>query len=289
MVPDHGRRMAEWLGFHPTRSSYSLGWSKMTMHKWKGINRDSVLGELHEPMIVYHIGGAKDVPVSSRMKPLPQPSRPGCFAVIPPETPTTWRVNGESNSYTLHLNKDCFSGLLDLASDKLMARLHLCCGEREENFTGLIAALARELDSPSEAGPLLADAIADSIVLSLLRRFGCADADAKAYGGLSTRTLKRAIERIDNAVEHGVALQALADEVGLSRAHFSKAFRQSTGLAPHRYLIKRRIETARDRLVESDEPLSEIALSCGFSSQAHFTECFHREVGQTPLRYRQTH
>jgi AraC-like DNA-binding protein len=69
---------------------------------------------------------------------------------------------------------------------------------------------------------------------------------------------------------------------GLSVFHFARAFRQSFGMPPHSYLLRRRIERA-DRLLEQTElSLSEIALSTGFSDQSHFAKHFRRLTGMTP-------
>ena len=69
---------------------------------------------------------------------------------------------------------------------------------------------------------------------------------------------------------------------GLSVNHFARAFRQSTGLAPHAYLVQRRIERAERLLSRTDLPLSEIALAVGFADHSHFARHFRRLTGATP-------
>lgn len=279
-----GQAIAEWTGFRPARSS-GCDQRKAAVHMWRGAAGDCNFGALAEPMIVFHTGGATTVPVRRDRNWLDVQSHPGLLTVVPPATPMTWRVGGQVHSYTVHLASNCFDGLVDADRERLLTRLQLLCGAHDPVLAGLVSALASELDAPTELGPLYVDAIADSMALHILRRASSVTPDTGS-GGLSARALHRAIERIDSRVEDGISLQELADEVGLSRAHFAKAFRQSTGLSPHRYLTNRRISVAQERLASSDDPLAEIALACGFSSQAHFTEYFRRATGQTPRAFR---
>lgn len=280
-------RMIQGLGFAPQRTSHGLGWRKGVVHAWYGVNQDSIFDALSSPTLFCHLGGAANVPLRVDRRWLEQPSQPGCFSLIPPDVPTRWRVNGITDAITIHLGRECFDGLLEMTREALIAKLPIRCGERDTVIGGLIATLVREVRQPGEVGALVVDAIMDSIVLNLLRGTG-RSGQVPARGGLSPRTLRSSIERIEASIEHGVSLQELASEAGLSRAHFSKAFRQSTGFSPHRYLLKCRIDKAKIKLSGTKVSLSEIALGCGFSSQAHFTEYFRREVGSTPLSYRQT-
>jgi AraC family transcriptional regulator len=83
-----------------------------------------------------------------------------------------------------------------------------------------------------------------------------------------------------------LALEELAALVSLSAKHFARAFRQSTGMPPHRWLIERRIDRAKALLTEAGLNLAEIALACGFADQSHFTATFRKIVGATPGSFR---
>ena len=77
----------------------------------------------------------------------------------------------------------------------------------------------------------------------------------------------------------------LASAVRLSPSHFARAFKRTTGCSPHHYLLRRRIECAKERMRTTGEPLAQIALAYGFSDQAHFTRCFKRHEGETPTAW----
>lgn len=107
-----------------------------------------------------------------------------------------------------------------------------------------------------------------------------------ARGGLSPRIVRRIREHIDAHLEQNVGIETLARLADLSEFHFARAFKRSVGMPPHRYLVRRRIERARELLANTDMPLAEIALVLGFSDQSHFARRFRESVGTTPSTYR---
>jgi len=105
-------------------------------------------------------------------------------------------------------------------------------------------------------------------------------------GGLPPGVLRRVREYIEAHLENKVSLQVLAGIAGLSMSHFAKAFKQSEGVAPHDYLVRRRLQRALERLAETDLPLSAIAYTTGFADHSHLTRQFRHHFGVPPSRYR---
>jgi len=104
----------------------------------------------------------------------------------------------------------------------------------------------------------------------------------RARGGLSGVAKRRALELIDARLDARLTVDMLAREVGLSPAHFARAFKETVGRAPHQYLLWLRLERARRLLELCDADLSDIAQRTGFADQAHFTRLFKRAYGITP-------
>src|SRR5262249_49577086 len=77
-----------------------------------------------------------------------------------------------------------------------------------------------------------------------------------------------------------ISLARIAEACRLSTSHFTRAFHETMGMPPHQWLLKRRVETAMSILRESALSLHEVALSCGFADQSHFTRTFSRWTGQ---------
>jgi AraC family transcriptional regulator len=120
------------------------------------------------------------------------------------------------------------------------------------------------------------------IGLCLLRRHSnqCETTNVER-GGLSGRRLAAVLEYIDAHFAETISLQDLAQIAGLSPRHLCCAFRRSVGMAPHRYLVERRLERAK-LLLGGTGCLAQIALDCGFASQQHFTSAFRQALGTTP-------
>jgi AraC family transcriptional regulator len=106
-------------------------------------------------------------------------------------------------------------------------------------------------------------------------------------GGLAPWQLRFARDAINAHLEGELSLEQLAHQCRLSVTHFAKAFARSTGISPHRWLMQRRVEVAKDLMLTTDSSLVEISLRCGFSDQSHFTRVFAEAAGETPGRWRQ--
>ena len=109
---------------------------------------------------------------------------------------------------------------------------------------------------------------------------------APARGGLSPGAMRRVREHVEVHMSESMDLAELAGVAGLSVYHFGRAFKQSTGVTPHHYLVHRRIERAQEMLARSELPLSEIALASGFSDQSHLARHFRQMLGMTPGQFR---
>jgi AraC family transcriptional regulator len=105
-------------------------------------------------------------------------------------------------------------------------------------------------------------------------------------GGLPSARLRRVEEFLMAHLADDIGLDDVAAVAGLSAKHFARAFRQSTGMPPHRWLIQRRIDRAKAMLLKGDLTLAEIALACGFADQSHFTSAFRKSLGTTPAIFR---
>ncbi len=107
-------------------------------------------------------------------------------------------------------------------------------------------------------------------------------------GVLSPAALQRVILYARAHLEEPLPLSELAARAGLSQTHFARAFHATTGETPRRFVEKLRLEKAEQLLRESDAPISDVALACGFSSQSRLTTAFRRAMGVTPARFRRS-
>jgi AraC-like DNA-binding protein len=156
----------------------------------------------------------------------------------------------------------------------------------------VIEGLARSLIHAEELGGAFGQSYADGISLAITAQlFGGSSGDASAHrtrvSGLSKWRLKRAVEYMTANLAEPISLADIASAAGLSRMHFAAQFRVATGLRPHEYLLRRRVERSQELLLRSRQSLVDIALDVGFKTQAHFTTVFARFVKETPNAWRQ--
>jgi AraC-like DNA-binding protein len=114
-------------------------------------------------------------------------------------------------------------------------------------------------------------------------------AAARPRGGLPPGALRRVRDHVEAHLSEKIELRDLAAIAGLSACHFSRAFKQSMGKPPHRYLMTRRIAAAAELIEKTDQTMTEISLEVGFSDQSHFTRVFLGMTGETPRAFRRRH
>jgi len=105
-------------------------------------------------------------------------------------------------------------------------------------------------------------------------------------GGLPALVLRRIAEYIDANLQRDITLHELARQAQMSVYHFARAFKHRTGLPPHQYVLRRRIERARSLLSDPVLSVGDVAVRCGFAHHSHFSDTFHRVMGVTPTAYR---
>jgi AraC family transcriptional regulator len=110
-----------------------------------------------------------------------------------------------------------------------------------------------------------------------------------ARGARPPEWLRAVRDHLDDHYLEPISMRDLASLVGVHEVHLPRAFRRHFGATPGAYVRRLRIEAARRALIDTRDPLVEIALAAGFSSQAHLTRLFCREIGVPPGAYRRRH
>lgn len=241
-----------------------------------------------ELMVGLHTGGAPGTRTRIDGRWTKEPSLPGQLYLIPAGHPTAWKVHGRLEFVSVHFRGTAIARLSADASVAPLdpASLPFRAGFDDAFVAASCAVLTDELRSPSERGSRYRDLVAETLALHILRSARRSTRPREPEGRLSAHVLRRVRERIESSLQTGVSLEELAREAGLSRFHFARAFKATTGASPHRYLTARRIEHAKHLLGFTEIPLAEIAFELGFSSQAHFHDRFRRATGRTPLDFR---
>jgi AraC family transcriptional regulator len=146
-------------------------------------------------------------------------------------------------------------------------------------------ALAAELSSPGE--PLYAEALSRAFVLHLLSAHGVAAGTKRLAprGKLGAAQLRAAIDIAQGRLSEGLSLDELAAAAGYSTFQFARMFKATTGLAPHQFVLRLRLERAQRLLSRGGLAVAEVAVACGFYDQAHLTNAFRNAFGRTPAAF----
>jgi AraC-like DNA-binding protein len=113
-------------------------------------------------------------------------------------------------------------------------------------------------------------------------RYAGLSVEHSSNGGLPELSLRRVLEHMQAHLDRELSVTALAAVAQISPFYFSRLFKQSTGLSPHQYLLRQRIERARELLADPRQRIAEVGYELGFPNQSHFTTVFRTLVGTTP-------
>ena len=160
-------------------------------------------------------------------------------------------------------------------------------GVNDATIFSLGSAILPALSHADQANRLFVDHVTLAVGIHLAQTYGGLQPVARPVrGGLAPWQERRAKEVLSSNLDGSVPLKEVARECRLSVSHFSRAFRRTMGVAPHHWLLMRRVEVAKEKLRNSRLPLAEVALACGFADQSHLTRVFTWMVGVSPGAWR---
>lgn len=158
----------------------------------------------------------------------------------------------------------------------------------DRNVSALLNHLWNEASAGNLAWRLATESAVVTLGVALLRakaRLERAPGRASVKRACDWR-VRRVMERMETEIGSDISLRELASDVGLSPSHLNAVFVATAGVPPHRWLLRRRVERARELLMRTRRSITDIALSCGFSSSQHFSTAFKTQEGCTPTEFR---
>jgi AraC family transcriptional regulator len=275
----------------PVLSSSSGPWSGALLEVHHGSPQPRDLRDVAPPghVVLVHTGTATvcewrtDGPYQSRRW------ARGQTLFLPAMAPWSFRAANKPDYVALTLDRtyvQCAAHELFPQSDRIEWRHGLPVAD--PLVGALVLALKAEAEGGYVGGTVYGEALATALVVQLVRRFSSAKPQGAPVGAsLSRQVLRRVVEHVQEHLGDELTLNDLATTAGLSPFHFARLFKNSTGQAPHQYIIQRRIERARDLLLTDGPSAAEIALAAGFCDQSHLTAHFKRVFGVTPRQFRQ--
>jgi AraC family transcriptional regulator len=150
---------------------------------------------------------------------------------------------------------------------------------RDPQIEHVAWALETEHRQGAPNGALYTESLGLALAIHLLGRHKSTVAVKR---GLSALQLRRVTAYIENNIEQDLSLDALAQIAHLSASHFKTLFKRSTGFAVHEYVIRRRVDRAKQLLARGNLPASQVAAAAGFSHQSHMARAMRRVLGVPP-------
>jgi AraC family transcriptional regulator len=213
--------------------------------------------------------------------------RPGVVTIIPAGSTSRWDIPQPINTIHLYLPHTTLERVAGEADKAAPGDLLERSAHPDPTTSRLLISAADVLDGSEALDVLFRQQLAELLATRLLAAHTGAPATLQpVVGGLSPTVLRRAIERLRSDSDADVSLAALASDAGLSRFHFCRAFKESTGLSPHAWLRQHRLEQAMTMLRDTDASVVSVAAALGYGSQTAFAAAFRRLTGEPPSHWR---
>jgi AraC family transcriptional regulator len=238
-------------------------------------------------MVVIHLDGASDIEVADggpfRMYRL----TPGNVSLFPAGAMFALRTRSSGRFYSVSLTAQFVANHGMPPDSDVLPELVPLRAVTDGVMKALCDRIRDEVMARHPSGRFYVEALGAALAAHLTRHYMKPTVPTDGKGrGLTPNQLRKAVEYMRERLAQDLPLDAIAGAAGLSAFHFARRFKIATGHAPHQYLIRQRIDRARQLLAHTQLTLVEVAQRCGFCDQSHLTNHFRRVTGTTPRRFR---
>jgi len=211
---------------------------------------------------------------------------PGDLAILPASTVRQARSRDPHEVLVVTVSQDVVAQTALETGDGTPVELIPRPYHRDAQLEHICWALKAEAESKYVSGPLYGESLGLALCVHLLRqRFG-KDSCVARKGGIAPRALHRVIDYIESNLDSPLRMASLAEISGLSQYRFAHNFKSATGVPPYRYVLRTRLDRAKQMLRKTNLSVLDIAYAVGCQSISRFNSLFRRELGTTPSHYR---
>ena len=285
----HGRALRS--GNRLIAHSQDVGWRSLYAAIIEEAPFDVIEPAVGHPFLIYHLSRPTEV---TRKIEGAQSERsligPRRICLTPGEAVTQWEHSGHPEILQVYLRQSLYEAAVsemygcDPTSAEIVPRFATVDPLLEQLAIAIASALK---DGTAEDG-LYIETLAQTLAVHLARTHSSRSRPVRMPKAdtISGPKMRRLIEFIEQNLDSDLSLETMAAEVIVSPRYLPRAFKTAVGQSPHRYVLARRIERAKELLRGTDMPVVDVALASGFSSQSHLSNWFIREVGVSPAAYR---
>jgi AraC family transcriptional regulator len=261
---------------------------RVGLYGWRtGATQEVHIPEAQELVLSVHLGGAQRVRVFTEEGLSRSFSKPGDVTLIPRGKAVSYRTDGEVEFATLHFpNQGLRKGL-----GAALSRVQAChFAVPDDYIVSSVRTLMQVARAPSTASSAYVGALFEALTLHIAHLIEEGEqrparlVQVSQVGNIRP-TIDKVLQQIDRQLAEKLTLQSLAEMAGVCRTIFAEQFAKRMGCAPHQYIIQRRIERAKELLMEGRMSVTDIAYEVGFSGQSHLSTTFRATTGQSPSQY----
>ena len=286
----HGRALR--AGNRLIANSQDIGWRSLHAAILEEGPFSATEPAIGHPMLIYHL--TRPTEVSRKIEGGPGNREligPRRICLTPGDATTRWEHHGHPEILQVYLRSSIFQAAVseiyncDTAHAELVPRFAVMDPMLEQ----IAIALTTALRDGTAADGLYIDTLAQMMAVHLARNHSAQSRPGRIppMEAISGWRMRRVIEYIEENLDGDLSLEAMAAEVDISPIYLARAFKAAIGQSPHRYVLARRVERAKELLRNTEMQVVDVALSSGFSSQSHLSYWFQRHVGVSPAAYRQ--
>ena len=211
----------------------------------------------------------------------------GQMSLMPAGTGASRGFKGHSEVLLVHFAPELIRRMaLELGFEEAHAQLVPRLAVADEAIERLGRLLLATASDPAPTALPMLGALSRAVIVHLLRSHSVLSQAKPAPCSLSGGRLQRVVDHMQVHLDEHLPLSSLVNMSGLSPSQFARAFRATMGKPPHGYLLSLRLERARALLEQTDLPVVEVGMRCGFTQPAHFATMFKKVVGLSPREWR---
>ena len=278
----------DWIPGEKTVDSSHLGWSGLTLKGYCYPDMEAKIPLMRDYMIVVYEGARAIMERSSGGPWQADAVEKGVISLLTRAEQSVWRWDGPIRVKHIYVSHEIIEQTANQVFEKDIARVRIDDQVRAEDpiIPLYLKMLEGELQGEGLGEKLYINSIRTQLAIHLLRRYADVEFKPLKLGSLSPRLRRMMTEFIDQNLSENITLEDLAALAGLSSFHFSRKFKADLGMAPHAYVLSRRIDRAKSLLNGSRLPLKLVAAECGFTDQSHLSRVFRKFLGVTPNNFR---
>jgi len=273
----------------PYKTSCRLNWCGIEVHRYR-LQPHEAPEHTYPQLTIFLPHTAKPVKLEMRLagSRITGEISEGVVTIAPPGLPRSTKLEGSGEVTAIFLDPLTIAEIARAQTEIDSFEIPPQFAIRDSLIYQIGTALDTELLSDWPGPRVYAESLGNALAAHILAKYSSKGSPQLPGNRLSKTQLRRSIDFIHENLQADVSLGEIAAAANMSMYHFAKSFRRAVGVAPHKYLVKLRMEKARDLLMSDDLSVEEIANRVGYADKGHFAAQFLKIVGTTPHRYRRS-